>query len=91
MTFDFRFKESIKEGIFIGKSGKKIALCVLSKDLKIIQKNELKELIKGVSKKYPYDHLTIYTNCGIAIKDEDIEENLDIKKVPEIILKKYKM
>src|SRR3989338_611478 len=91
MTFDFRFKERMKEGIFIGKSGKKIALGILSKDLKIIQKNELKVLIKEVSKKYPYDHLTIYTNCGIAIKDEDIDESLDIKKVPEIILKKYKM
>ena len=54
-------------------------------------KNELKGLIKEVSKKYPYDHLTIYTNCGVAIKDEDMEESLDIKKVPEIILKKYKM
>ncbi len=91
MTFDFRFKEKMKDGIFIGKSGKKIALGILSKELKIIQKNELKGLIKEVSKKYPYDHLTIYTNCGIAIKDEDIEDNLDIKKVPEIILKKYKM
>lgn len=90
MNFDYRFKEKLSSNVFVGKSGKNIAICIIAKEMKIIKKEELKQIldkIKGSENK----KIVIYTNHGVAIKNEELPDNLTIKKIPESILKKYRL
>jgi adenine-specific DNA-methyltransferase len=90
MNFDYNFKEKLSENVFIGKSGKNLALCIVSKDMKIIKKDELAKILSKLNQSSS-TQIAIFTNNGVAIKNQDLPENIAIKKIPETILKKYKL
>ena len=75
----------------LGKRRGGIAICLVTKGTKIIRRTELNKLVKYLSKKYPNRKVTIFTNMGVAVKPEELSEKLDVKKIPESILKKYRM
>lgn len=90
MNFDYIFKEKINNNTFIGKSGKNTAICIVTKEMKIIKKEELQKILDKI-KNNKTTKITIFTNHGIAIKNEDLPDNITIKKIPESILRKYKL
>jgi len=75
----------------LGKQKGGIAICLVTKSTKIIRRTELNKLIKALSKKYPNQKVTIFTNMGVAVKPEELSDKLDVRKIPESILKKYRM
>ena len=90
MNFDYLFKEKINYNTFFGKSGKNIAICIVAKEMKIIKKDELQKILDKI-KNNKTTKITIFTNHGIAITNEDLPDNITIKKIPESILRKYKL
>lgn len=76
---------------FLGKQKGGIAICLVTKGTKIIRRTELNKLVKDLSKKYPNQKVTIFTNMGVAVKPEELSDKLDVRKIPESILKKYRM
>lgn len=88
MTFDYRYKQKISETVHVGKSGQNIAICIVAKEMKIIKKEEIKKILDKLDKGHNAK-IVIYTNHGVAIKNDDLPENLSIKKIPESVLRKY--
>ena len=98
MNFDFSLIErethrlkTPDEEFYLGKQKSGIAICLVTKGTKIIRRTELNKLVKDLSKKYPNQKVTIFTNMGVAVKPEELSDKLDVRKIPESILKKYKM
>ena len=98
MNFDYSMIEgdthTLETGgdeFYLGKQKGGIAICLVTKGTKIIRRTELNKLVKDLSKKYPNQKLTIFTNMGVAVKPEELSDKLDVKKIPESILKKYRM
>jgi len=90
MNFDYLFKEKINDNTFFGKSGKNIAICIVAKEMKILKKEEIQKILDKI-KNNKTTKITIFTNHGVAIKNEDLPDNITIKKIPESILRKYKL
>ena len=90
MNFDYLFKEKVNNNTFFGKSGKNIAICIVAKEMKIIKKEELQKILEKI-KNNKTTKITLFTNHGVAIKNEDLPNNITIKKIPESILRKYKL
>ncbi len=88
-TFDFSFDNKINENTYYGHNEKATALCIVSKKLNILNKNQIEEFISKIKNKR--EKLVIYTNNGIAIKSNDLDDSIVIKKIPESILRKYKL
>ena len=86
----YRLEDSDDE-FYLGKQKGGIAICLVTKNIKIIRHAELNKLVKDLSKKYTHQKITIFTNMGVAVKPEEVGEKLDVKKIPESILKKYRM
>lgn len=98
MNFDFSFikeetykLESCEENFYLGKQKGGIAICLLTKGTKIIKRQELNKLIRDLTMKYGETKITIFTNMGVAVKVDELDEHLDVQKIPESILKKYKL
>jgi adenine-specific DNA-methyltransferase len=98
MNFDFSFMKGetyrpkgCDDDFHIGKQKGGIAICLVTKGTQIIRRQELNKLIKDLNKKYDNQKITIFTNMGVAVKREELGEQLDVKKIPESILKKYRM
>ena len=98
MNFDYSMIEgdthTLETGgdeFYLGKQKGGIAICLVTKGTKIIRRTELNKLVKDLSKKYPNQKVTIFTNMGVAVKPEELSDKLDVKKIPESILKKYRM
>ena len=83
--------EGCDDGFYLGKQKGGIAICLVTKGTKIIRRTELNTLVKDLTKKYPNQKVTIFTNMGVAVKPEELNDKLDVKKIPESILKKYRM
>ena len=83
--------ETEGDEFYLGKQKGGIAICLVTKGTKIIRRTELNKLVKDLSKKYPNQKVTIFTNMGVAVKPEELSDKLDVKKIPESILKKYRM
>lgn len=83
--------ETEGDEFYLGKQKGGIAICLVTKGTKIIRRTELNKLVKDLSKKYPAQKVTIFTNMGVAVKPEELSDKLDVKKIPESILKKYRM
>ncbi len=79
------------EEFYLGKQKGGIAICLVTKGTKIIRRTELNKLIKDLSMKHPNQKVTIFTNMGVAVKPEELSDKLDVRKIPESILKKYRM
>lgn len=88
-TFDFSFDNKINENTYCGHNEKATALCIVSKQLNILTKNQIEDIISKIKSKR--EKLVIYTNNGIAIKSNDLDDSIVIKKIPESILRKYKL
>jgi adenine-specific DNA-methyltransferase len=86
MNFDYSYHDKVSDEIYIGKSGNNYAFCIVSKDLKILNKGSIEDLISNFLES---SKIVIYTNNGIAIRAEDLPDNVSIKKIPESILTKY--
>ena len=98
MNFDYSMIENdscrmdgCDDEFYLGKQKGGIAICLVTKGTKIIRRKELNKLVKDLSKKYPNQKVTIFTNMGVAVKPEELSDKLDVKKIPESILKKYRM
>jgi len=98
MNFDFSFVEGetykidgCEDDFHIGKQRGGIAICLVTKGTKIIKRRELTKLIKDLRKKHGDKKITIFTNMGVAVKQEELGDKLDVKKIPESILRKYRM
>lgn len=98
MNFDFSLiegdtqqLESGSDEFYLGKQKGGVAICLVTKGTKIIRRTELNKLVKDLSKKYPNQKVTIFTNMGVAVKSEELSDKLDVRKIPEIILNKYRM
>jgi len=87
LNTDFKYIEELGKGIFFGKRRKKYALCIINKKLKVLSKKEIEEIIDKIPN--DYDILEIFTNMGMAIKPEDLAENIQIKKIPYAIQEKF--
>jgi len=83
--------EADGDEFYLGKQKGGIAICLVTKSTKIIRRKELNKLIKYLFKKYPNQKVTIFTNMGVAVKPEELGDKLDVRKIPESILKKYRM
>jgi adenine-specific DNA-methyltransferase len=71
------------------------AFCIVSKELKVYNMENIYELMydyfEGDNDFFTSSNITIYTNNGVAIKNEDLPSNILIKKIPEYILTKYNL
>jgi len=92
MNFDYGFNGSLEDGVFVGRRGHRYGLCLVSKDVKILYAERIGELIEEVNEKFDdLVDLEIYTNMGVGVRREDLPENVTVKKIPESILRKYKL
>jgi adenine-specific DNA-methyltransferase len=83
----FKFEKKIQEGVFFGKRKTKHALCIIDKDLKVLTKKELESIINKIPK--DYDLLEVFTNLGLALKQDELKESIQIKKIPYAIQEKF--
>lgn len=90
MSFDYSYDQKLDENTYVGKSGHNIALCIVSREMKIIKKQELEQILSSIEHSGNVQ-IVIYTNHGVAIKNQDLPDNIMIKKIPESILSKYKL
>jgi len=90
MNFDYKFKEKINNNVYLGRSGHNLALCIVAKEIKIISKKELQKILSKI-KQNNSTKIVIFTNHGVAIKNQDLPDNVSIKKIPESILRKYRL
>lgn len=88
---DVHCLEANGDKFYLGKQKGGIAICLVTKGTKIIRRIELNKLIKDITKKYPNQKVTIFTNMGVAVKPEELSDKLDVRKIPESILRKYRM
>ncbi|MCB9362057.1 site-specific DNA-methyltransferase [Candidatus Woesearchaeota archaeon] len=88
MNFDFRYKEGLSANVHVGKSGRNYSLCIVAKEMKIITKDELLGYLDSL-KQSKSTKIVIFTNHGVAIKNEDLPDNITIRKIPESVLRKY--
>jgi len=98
MNFDFSFMkgetyklQDCEDEFYLGKQKGGIAICLVTKGTKILKRQELKKLVKDLTTKYGDKKITIFTNMGVAVKTEECSEQLEVRKIPESILKKYRM
>jgi len=98
MNFDFSFikgetykLDGCEDEFNLGKQKGGIAICLVTNGTKIIKRQELNKLVKNLRKKHGEKKITIFTNMGVAVKPEEVSEQLDVRKIPESILKKYRM
>lgn len=92
MNFDYGFNGSLGDGVFVGRRGHRYGLCLVSKNVKIVCAKRIGELIEQVNEKFDdLADLEIYTNMGVGVRREDLPENVTVKKIPESILRKYKL
>jgi len=92
MMFDYSFIGKLEDEIYVGRRKEKYALSIASKDLAIIKGEELDDVVKNVKEKYvDMAELEIYTNKGVGVKEGDLPENVTINKIPESVLRKYKL
>ena len=69
---------------------REIAICLISKESIIINKEDLDKIIEQIESNYSdYESVEIYTNLGIPIYLEDLPFGYQLRKIPEHILKKY--
>jgi len=87
LNTNFKYQKQIQEGVFFGKKRKKYALCIIDKNLKVLNKKELKSIINNIPQ--DYDILEIFTNLGIAIKPNELDKSIQLKKLPYEIQKKF--
>lgn len=87
LNTDFKYTDKLDEGIFLGKNKNKLALCIIDKELKVISKKELQNIINKIKEKY--DFLEIFTNLGLALKMDELPEHIDIRKIPYAIQEKF--
>jgi hypothetical protein len=90
MSFDYNYSDKISENIFLGRSGWNLTICIVGKEIKIIKKEEIEELLSKITQS-KNTKIAIFTNHGVAIKNDDLPDNISIKKIPESILKKYNL
>lgn len=92
MMFDYSFVGKLEDDIFVGRRKERYVLSIASKDMTIIQSEELDDIVKKVRNKYrDVAELEIYTNKGVGVKGEDLPDDVSIKKIPESVLRKYKL
>ena len=92
MNFDYRFSGELVNEVYLGKREHSYSLCLTSKSAEILKSEQIEELIKKISEeKDDLVDLEIYTNMGMGVRQKDLPENISIKKIPESILRKYKL
>ena len=92
MMFDYTFVGGLDDEIYIGKRKEKYALSIASKAVAIIKSKELDDIVTKVKETYNnVAELEIYTNKGVGVKEGDLPAGLAIKKIPESVLRKYKL
>lgn len=87
-------KEMKKKKIFFGENRTEkgvFAVCSISKDLEFIRSDEYFGIIDVLKKIPGFKELNIYTNKAVNIRKEDQPEDVFIRKIPQTILKKYKL
>jgi adenine-specific DNA-methyltransferase len=90
--FDYSFVGKLEDEIYLGRRKVKYALSIASKSLDIIKNKNMGKIIEIVKEKCKnMTELEIYTNKGVGIKEEDLPEGVSIKKIPESVLRKYKL
>jgi len=91
LIFDYSYLKRFEDEIHIGKRLGKYALSIISKELDIMSNEKVHELINKIKAKYDYiTDLKIFTNKGIGVKESDLPDFINIRTIPEIIIKKYK-
>ena len=74
----------------LSERNREIAICLISKESIIINKEDLDSIIEYIESNYShYESVEIYTNLGIPIYFEDLPFGYQLRKIPEHILKKY--
>ncbi len=94
MMFDYSYVDKLMDGVFVGKRKRvgKYVLSIATKNLEIIKGDELDDIVRRMKKKYKdMGELEIYTNKGVGVKEEDLPEGMSIKKIPESVLREYKL
>jgi len=90
LIFDYSYLKRFEDEIHIGKRLGKYALSIISKELDIMSNEKVHELINKIKAKYDYiTDLKIFTNKGIGVKESDLPDFINIRTIPEIIIKKY--
>lgn len=90
--FDYSFVGRLEDEIYLGRRKGRYALSIASKDLDMIKNEDVGKIIESVKEKYKnLAELEVYTNKGVGIKEEDLPDGVRIKKIPESILRKYKL
>lgn len=90
--FDYSFVGKLEDEIYVGRRKAKYSLSIASKDLDIIKDEGLVKIIGAVKARHKnMAELEIYTNKGVGVREEDLPEAVSIKKIPESVLRKYKL
>lgn len=87
-------KDLAKNKIFLAENRNEkgvYAICSVSKDLEFIKFNEYSEIVEKIKKIPGFKELNIYTNKAINVRKNDQENDVFIRKIPQTILKKYKL
>jgi adenine-specific DNA-methyltransferase len=92
MMFDYSFVGKLEDEIYVGRRKGKYALSIASKNLDIVAADVLDDIVEKVKRNHEnIAELDIYTNKGVGVKEEDLPEGVSIKKIPESVLRKYRL
>jgi len=97
ICLNLNYNEPIKinDELYVGEFENNCAFCIVSKEPKILKEEFVYKLLRihfeGESEAFYNSRIIIYTNNGIAIKDNDLPNNISIEKIPELILTKYNL
>lgn len=73
-------------GVKLEKGLKKIAICNISPQIDIVTESKFFEIIEFAKKKFDFDQLTFFTNKGVEVQSDSLDEKILIRKLPNCIL-----
>lgn len=92
LNFGHSFERKVDDGVFLGRNKSKVSLVVVDRNLKIINKNDLDIILDRIEGDISETNdLEIFTNNGISLEPAELPDYLEIKKIPESILKRYNL
>ena len=87
-------KKLEKKGFYLGQNLNQkhvFAVCSVSKDLGFVGSEDYFSIIEKLKKEHDFEELNIYTNKAVNVRKIDQDERVFIRKIPQTILKKYKL
>ena len=87
-------KELEKKGFYLGQNLNQknvFAVCSVSKDIDFVRSENYFSIIEKIKKEHDFEELNIYTNKAVNVRKSDQDESVFIRKIPQTILKKYKL